>query len=111
MPSPICESTTDEAQAYYISLDKPFMIEITQDDLQSSSLWAKNMRMWNLDVVKRDEGCTSCSGVRCLDQFRLDTWTTFNKEDDHSPAFDFTADSEIIGKGPIGNPFLERDLL
>lgn len=47
-----------------------FVIKVAHDDLEAFVLFAQEMIDGDLDVVKLDEGCTSCRRIACLHKVR-----------------------------------------
>lgn len=85
------------------------MIKITKNDLETTIIGPKS-------VLVRDEYtfechiCRSCCrGVRCLDGFGLNTGASLDEENHHSARFSTTANSEIISKNTVSDPFLNEE--
>jgi len=69
------------------------VVEITQNDEDSSPFWAKSIFNGHLDVFECDEGRPSCRRIAGLYGLRLDTFAAFD-ESDGKAVISFASNSE-----------------
>jgi len=84
----------------------PFMVEVTQDHLQSIPSWAHMVQIRHEDIVERNVRRPSGGGVRGLDELCSDTLSPRHDQHYHLAFVGPAGDSEVVRICPIGNPFL-----
>ena len=71
------------------------MVEVTQHDEDSSTLFTESVLNGNFDVIESDVSCSGCWGVGSLDGLGLDTFATFDL-DNSEAIFCFETNGEAI---------------
>jgi hypothetical protein len=81
------------------------MVEVGENDENSSTLFTKCVADRNLNIVKGNIGSSSSSGVAGLDLTSFNTLSSLDKN--YSEAtISLTANSEVVGKGTVRDPLL-----
>ena len=71
------------------------MVEVTQHNEDSSTLFTKSVLNGNFDIIESDVSSSGCWRVGSLDGLGLDTLATFD-QDDSETIFRFATDCEAI---------------
>ena len=88
----------------------PFVVEVAEDDLQAAILLTQEVVLGNENVLEGDVGSTCSRGVGCLDGLGLNAFLAFNQQNIQTSVVRSATNSEVVGEGTVGNPFLHSDV-
>jgi hypothetical protein len=81
------------------------MVEVGENDENSSALFTKRVADRDLNIVKGDVGSSSSSGVTGLDLTSFNALSSLD-ENHSEAAIGLTANSEVVGEGAVCDPLL-----